>query len=531
MSFRRRIELLLFAGVFGLGAYFYNGYGWNQTARYDSIWAFVEPGQHRYTFAIDDFVTDTIRRLNTGDWARNPDHSPHFYSNKAPGSTLLGIPAYMALYHGERFMGIDPVSVRGVLVNAYILHLWVTVLPLAVSAVFFFNLALRYTRRRGRALLLTGILYGGTLLLPFSTMLWAHTTAAAFVVLALSYFVRPGRRAAFLCGMFAGLAVLMDYGAAPLAASFVVAAVVHDERRDKARGVVFGGAGPLVVFLAYHWWVFGSPFVLASSYSPAEMVETERMLGLFGAVNPTAVWGLTFSTTRGLFIYMPVLVLAFFGLGRLRRPAGQADGRPSAVPRHDPAASKDDRIFWWLAVVNVVVVLLVNTTFNGWHGGFSAGPRYQIVALPLWVLLLALLPDRSWATRALLALGAVSFVNMFVVAAVSPAAPDAFRGSALLFCYAKVFDVLMIDGGAIAVPSGPSPSLGSLHLYPGYPMRAWAIAATDPDFQRWATFNLGERLMGLRGSLSLLPALLGALTVAWWTSRIVRTQDRRERLR
>jgi hypothetical protein len=295
--------------------------------------------------------------------------------------------------------------------------------------------------------------------------------------------------------------------------------------------VIFGGAGPLALFMAYHWWVFGSPFALASSYSPAEMVEAERIFGLFGGVNPTAVWGLTFSTTRGLFFHMPVLLLAFVGLGRLRPTRADETGHraPRAEP-HDPTAANDGRIFWWVAVVNVVAVFLFNTTFNGWHGGFSTGPRYQIVALPCWVLLLALLPDRPWATRALHALAAVSFLNMFVAAAISPAAPDAFRGSALLFCYAKVADVLLIDLGWLPRPSGAPPSLGSLHLYPGYPMRDWAIAATDPVFTRWASFNLGERLLGLRGALSLLPALVGSGIVAWWSSRIVRTQSRRERL-
>ena len=128
------LETALFVFVFGLGSYFYNGYGWNQTARYDAIWAFVEPGPHQHTFAIDAFVTDAEAGLNTGDYARNPDHSPHFYSNKAPGTSLLGIPAYFVLFHVERALGIDPVSIRAVLTNAYLINLWVTVLPVAARA-------------------------------------------------------------------------------------------------------------------------------------------------------------------------------------------------------------------------------------------------------------------------------------------------------------------------------------------------------------------------------------------------------------
>jgi hypothetical protein len=506
---RHRLESLIFVGVFGLCAYFYNGYGWNQTARYDAIWAFVEPGEHRYSFAIDDFITDPVRRLNTGDYARNPEQSPHYYSNKAPGSSLLGIPAYFALYHGEKMLGLDPVSPRGVLINAYLIHLWVTVLPVAASAVFFFGLALLFTRRRRRALLLTGVLYGGTLMLPFSTMLWGHTTAAAFAVMALAFFMRSGRRAAMLSGLFVGLAVLTDYGAAPLAATLALAALATDARRERLPALVLGGLGPLVFFAAYHWALFGSPFTLASSFSPAEMIEEQRLFGLFGRINPVAVWGLTVSSTRGLFFFMPVLVLSLYAL-RFTRSGN---------------APRDHVAFWWLAAANMVLIFLINTTFNGWHGGFSTGPRYQIIALPFYVLALALLPERRWVRNGLWTLAAISFVNMFVAAAVSPVAPDAIGGSPLLFCYDRIWRVLSVDLGIVPAPVGGLFSRAGLHIYPMYAMRDLPIALDDPLVERWVSFNLGERLLGLRGTLSLLPVLLGSAGVALWATRLAGEQD------
>jgi hypothetical protein len=465
----------------------------------------VEPGPHQHTFEIDAFVTDPEGGLNTGDWARNPEHSPHFYSNKAPGTSLLGVPAYFALHHAERALGIDPVSIRAVLINAYLVNLWVTVLPVAISSLFFLHLVGTLTGERRRAVLLTLVLYAGTLMLPFSTALWGHATAAAFLVVALAFLVLPVRARDVLCGLFTGLAVLTDYGAAPIALVLVAAMLLDRERRSRLGGIVLGGAAPFCVFAAYHWYVFGSPFVLASSYSPPSMVDDGRIAGLFGSVSPRALWGLTVSTSRGLFFYMPVLALALYAVRRVRRDT--------------------DATLWRTSLAVVALILLVNATFNGWQGGLSTGPRYQIVALPFWVLLLATLPETPGARRALHALAAISVTNMFVVAAVSPMAPDAFRGSALLFCWAKLVDLVQVQLGLAPAPSGASLSIGSLHVYPLFLMRNWDIPLNDPLVERWASFNLGERLLGLSGPASLLPALVVGSALAAWMLRRASSED------
>ena len=489
--------------VFALGAWFYNGWGWNQTARYDPIWAFVEPGPNRWTVRIDDFVTDPVAGLNTGDWARNADHGPHYYSNKAPGTTFLGIPFYFALYHVERVLGVAPTEIGPVLVNAYLIHLWVTVLPVALSAAFFFALLRRLGRHPHEAYALTVLLYCGTLLWPFSTMLWGHTTAAALVVGSLWCLVAGGAGRAVAAGFLAGAAVLTDYAAMPFAGSLVLAALALPERRRDAPAVVLGGLGPLLVFLAYQGVLFGSPLTLASSYSPAEMIGDSDFLGLFQAPDWSAIWGLTFSPVRGLFFFMPALAL---GLLTLR----------ARVP-------DDHRWLVWLAAGNVAAVFLMNLSFNAWQGGVTTGARYQIVALPFWVLLVALLPRGRRLTAALVALGAVSILNMGVIAATSPMAPDGLRGSPLLFVWAKLSGVVQVDLGLAAAPEPGGPlSRGSLHIYPSILLRDWAISLTDPRIARWGSFNLGERLLGLRGIWSLLPiAAFAAGSTAWglWLAR------------
>jgi hypothetical protein len=122
-------------------------------------------------------------------------------------------------------------------------------------------------------------------------------------------------------------------------------------------------------------------------------------------------------------------------------------------------------------------------------------------------------------------LAAISFANMFVAAAISPVAPDAVRGSPLLFCYDRIWRVLRVDLGIDPSPVGGLLSRASLHIYPMYAMRDLPIALDDPLVQRWVSFNLGERLLGLRGTLSLLPALLGSVGIALWAARLAGDQD------
>src|ERR671918_2443203 len=78
-----RPEIPLFALVFGAYAYFYQAGGWNQNSRFDLTRALVEDGTSR----ID------ASHKNTGDKAKREGH---YYCDKAPGVSWLGVPAYAA---------------------------------------------------------------------------------------------------------------------------------------------------------------------------------------------------------------------------------------------------------------------------------------------------------------------------------------------------------------------------------------------------------------------------------------------------
>jgi len=200
----------LFLLVFCGHAWFASALGWNQSAQVAAILTFVEPGPNRFTLRIDEFVASDARNLMTGDWALGADG--HFYSNKAPGLSLIGIPAYSVLYGLEWVLGADPRSEPLTRLNTILLNLWCAVAWTSAATVVLFLFLTAGGFTRGEALLGALAHAFGTLIFPYDTSLWGHPTAAACLLAALCLAWWPGGvRQSGLAGALGGFAVLCDY--------------------------------------------------------------------------------------------------------------------------------------------------------------------------------------------------------------------------------------------------------------------------------------------------------------------------------
>ena len=141
-SRERLTERLLFFAVLLACCWFFSVGSWNQNARFDPIFAFWEnEGPARFTFMIDRYIVFPEFGVNTGDWSRCEGH---YYSNKSPGTTVLGVLAYGPLYLLERCFVKGDFAPGLDLLNAWILNLLLSGLPLAFGAVFFRRILLRY---------------------------------------------------------------------------------------------------------------------------------------------------------------------------------------------------------------------------------------------------------------------------------------------------------------------------------------------------------------------------------------------------
>lgn len=459
-----KVEILLFALVFFSHGYFYSGTSWNHVARYNTVYSLVNPDTPDYgTFRINYYMAHPPRGAGTGDWARYQDN---YYSNKAPGSSVLGAVLYFFLFHGQRAFGIHPMQPIWIAFNEYFINLFVSVFWTALGTLVFFRfLQKRYHFRPTDAFLATLVFGFCTLMFPFDGGLWGHTTAAAMILIGY-YHLEQSQRAG-LAGFMVGLAVLVEYMAA---ISLVVATaylLVVPGRRAQIARFVAGATPNIAALLVYHKFCFGSFFTTGASLSDTlRRIEEGQAIafGQFGAFQSDVLWKLFFSLERGIFIYMPVLLFAFVGAFHLLK---KRDGS-------------------WMAacVLNIVVYIAAISCYIFWDGGWSTGARYLIVALPFFCFLLPSFDSMGRKTLTIyIVLGAISFLNMMAIATVEVMAPDWLNP-----LYGEVY------------PRFITGNFNENRLF-FESLRHWLNSqAITPN-----RFNLGQLLFDLKGHLSLIP--------------------------
>ena len=333
----------------------------------------------------------------------------HFYSNKAPGLALASLPAY------EAFVAVGgPAAAKRAAkrprdadrATAWAIGLATTVLATLALLLLVARLGERIEPARGAAATVT--LGLGTLLLPFSTMLFAHALSAllGFAAFALLWRESSGPEGhAFIAaaGLLGGLAVTTEY---TLAIVVLVLGVYALARRRTIRRAAAYGAGALVgvlPLLAYNALAFGSPLHVSYSGVPAQSA------GLFGVRPPRPDVALDLLLGhKGLLTMSPVLVAAAVGLGLMARRGMRAEAAAIAG------------VALGLLIANAGFYLDQGQPGASDHpfGGFSPGPRLLVPALPFLALGLAVAYRRF--PRVTLVLAVVSAARVLVATLTEP---------------------------------------------------------------------------------------------------------------
>jgi hypothetical protein len=473
-------------------AFFVGPPAWNQNSRLALTRALVEHGD----VAIDDW------HVTTGDksW-----RDGHFYSDKAPGVSLLASLPYAGFHlfrrasgaelPGVRVVPLDPaIAAAGltpepearepgdVLVynSATLMALWLcrmfTVsLPTLLAGALFYLIMLRELAmlpdvgaRRSAATWASLIWLLATPTLGYACGFYGHQLVGSLLFASFALIVLADGHArlapafAWWIGGLLGWAVLCEYTAAVPVALIVVWA---SWRRGLRFGLALALAGlPWALVLAgYHTWAFGSP--LATGYDFVYLEEfAEGMAVNYGIGAPDlAVLGqLTFGSYRGLFYLSPVLLLASWGLVVRLVERSRAGDLPLTNP--DGPLRTGDLV---LALAIVAWYLLLNSAYYMWDGGASLGPRHAVPMLAF--LAIGLGPALRWFSGATAVLGVVSCLQIVLITAAGPEAPS--------------------------------------H---GNPIWTYAIPKLLEPASPGSATTLG-RLLGLPGSVSLLP-----LFAVWW---------------
>jgi hypothetical protein len=462
---------------------------WNQNSRLALTRALVE---HR------DVIIDEWH-VTTGDKSYRDGH---FYSDKAPGVSLLATLPYAGYYVVRRAMGAELPAVRVVPLDpaiaaaeqipepearepgdvlaynsAQLVALWlcrmvVVSLPTLVAAALFYLLMLReLAGDRTRATWVTLLWVLATPTLGYACGFYGHQLTgslliASFALVVLSDHRPPSPALGLSVGCLLGWAVLCEYTAA---IPILLLLAWASWRRGLRFGlwIALGGLPWALVLAGYHSWAFGSP--LKTGYDFVYLEEfAEGMADNYGVGAPKldVLAQLLFGSHRGLFYLSPVLLLAAWGLGvRLFTT-------PVPTSTENPPLRRADVL---VAVAIVVYYLLLNSGYYMWNGGASLGPRHAVPMLAF--LAVGLGPALSRMPFAVAVLGAVSCAQILLITAAGPEAP-AHGNPIWEYAVPELFQ---------PTPPGTATTLG--------------------------------RLLGLPGPLSLIP-LLALWWLLWPTDRV-----------
>ena len=414
------------------------------------------------TMAVVDegsFAIDTGARR----WGKTADMSPsggHIYSNKAPGSSLLAIPAYAILKFAKGLTGSEPSLAE----LTWTFRVFTGVLPTLLFLLLLWRFLGRFAANpQTRRLLLAGYALG-SMAMTYSVIFVSHQLAAICIATAYMiavWVIEEGldRRWLWAMGLAAGCAPLVDYQAAFAGVPIAVYLIYHLAIKEPKRwlGVLYAGLGavpPIALLLFYHSRAFGSAF--QTGYGASKSFAHFHQKGFLGMdeVRSEALHGSLFTLDNGLLVLTPMFLLAIPGWILMAK-----------------------RKQWWHMGTTLSVTLIYLafvSSINFWRGGWQVGPRYITAMLPFLLVPVAVAltwAERRWIARSV-TVGLVG-VGIFVYglsSALFPHFPEKFKN--------PVFELVLT-------------LIGDGH----------------------APYNAGW-LVGLRGFASLFPYLL-LLLVTW----------------
>jgi hypothetical protein len=365
----------------------------NQNSRIDMVLAIVNDG----TLKIDRYVS------NTTDYAR---YNGHYYSDKAPGTAILGVPIYggVKILLGQsvpqgivRKLSQNPAFVTTLrddgsgiyadkvefAIAQVVLAFFLSVIPSACTGVLIY-LFLSVFSKATFPRILVALTYGVlTPVFAYAGQFYGHQLAATFAFGA--FFILFGsrhnlsRRKLVFVGTLLGLSVFTEYPliiAAGILSLYSGFLLWRSHQFQKLIYLFLPSTAIAVGLFAYNDAIFGSPFRLGYSYS--ELWEQQHQIGFMSLTVPhlDSVWGMTFSLFRGLLILSPSLLLAVPGIFLwFKQKEYRAEGITATV---------------------IFLSLFIFTASSAmWWGGFSIGPRYFYPALPFYVIFL-IFPITSW---------------------------------------------------------------------------------------------------------------------------------------
>jgi hypothetical protein len=340
----------------------------------------------------------------------------HIYYYFPPGSSVLSVP-YVAAANAFRISSANP---DGTYNPANELRIQTGLAPILIAltaCVFYFMCRMLLPQLTSVLVALAGTL-GTQLWSTASRGLWSHTWATLLTALIVWMLLagETGRRklnSILLATLLAWLYFVRPSGSIVVVAVTVFVLLFH---RKNALLLILTVAVWLGGFLAYSWIHFHK---LLPSYYQANRLRLDLL--------PVALAGNLFSPSRGLLVYVPVLLFVGYLVVRYwwQLPC--------------------KRLAWLALAISTLHILFVSMFANlwgDWWGGASFGPRYTTELVP-WFVLLGALGLKARSARARKEGGNWHYIEHSIGVVVAKADVDHWRyvevAAALVLMIASVF--------------------------------------------------------------------------------------------
>lgn len=333
------------------------------------------------TFNIEPIVQQKYR-FWTDDWSSTgPDH---FYSNKAPGSAFMALPIFLPLDYLSKWTWKKPAqSWMFTPPSRTTRKLTSIILQVVLFIVLFLSLM-----RRGQlapffknplAIIIFLVLFGfANTASNYMNTLFGHGLAA---VLTFWFANSLLSKRTFQLGLSFGFGLLNDYSFAFfLFPALVFLIYQHRTQIKNYLPFALGGMPPGILWVWYHWICFGSPLTIANKFQNPKYVDVqsgENLWGIFSTkLNFNIYYELLFGPKRGILVTQPWILIAFLII---------------LVATFNKKIKAEYRLFFASNLFIFILLLVMNASFGGWHGGSTIGPRYLSIVFPWFAMSIACL--------------------------------------------------------------------------------------------------------------------------------------------
>jgi hypothetical protein len=391
--------ILVFVMAVVAYGYFSASPDWNSNSRLALVKAVVDEKRFEIdTYHLGSFITMDESFVNG-----------HFYSDKAIGSSLIG----MAFYIPIRSLFSRIHYVLKIQAFKELMTFLVISLLSAFLAPLLYSFAKQISNRSGHALLVTAVICFGTAFYKYSTIYYGHTLAGLFLftVFFIWFNIKNEEKInplkVLISGYFLGYAIATEYPTViiVLCLAFYIFYVLKKKHclLDWKTYIylIVGMVVPLSLLLIYNAVVFGHPLKTGYSYEVFQIFVEGHSDGLIGIGWPdlSALFYMTFHTKMGIFWQSPVLLLAFVGWFRMwKNSSYQAEAL--------------------LSFGIVLIYFLVMSGYYIWWGGAVFTPRNVIPVFPFFAIPLVFLTQK-WEKLSMILLAIPSIIQMLIVTAAS----------------------------------------------------------------------------------------------------------------